>query len=210
VTLSLADLSSSLLSWILIYGPLMILVILFVGALGAPIPGTFLILATGAFVRQGALSLQLVLLSALLGACLGDLASYGIGRFAHHFIERRFGAAPMWRKAEDELRRRGGVAIYLTRWLLTPLAVPVNLVAGSTGYPFPKFLLFDIAGELTWVLLYGTIGYLFSSQWEAINDFISNFSGLLVGVVALGIGVYALLRMRRSRAENNVIAQSKI
>jgi membrane protein DedA with SNARE-associated domain len=103
----------------------------------------------------------------------------------------------MWQKAEAELSRRGGGSIYLTRWLLTPIAVPVNLVAGSTGYPFRRFLFFAVAGEVTWLLLYGTLGYLFSGQWEAISALISNFSGVLVGVAALGAGVYVLLRIRQ-------------
>ena len=63
-----------------------------------------------------------------------------------------------------EVKRRGGIAIYLTRWLFTPLALPTNLIAGSSGYPFWKFLLFDIAGEITWILLYGGLGYAFGSQ----------------------------------------------
>ena len=199
MTLSLADLADAVLSWIVIYGPLVILAILFFGALGAPMPGTFLVLAAGAFVRQEVLNLEWTLVSALLGACLGDVASFGMGHFARGVIRRRFGEAAAWTRAETELRRRGGIAIYLTRWLLTPLAVPVNLVAGSTGYPFGKFLFFDVSGEVTWVLLYGTLGYAFSSQWEAINDLISNFSGLLVGVVVLGVGAYVLIRSGMSK-----------
>jgi membrane protein DedA with SNARE-associated domain len=198
VTLSLAELTDSLLSWIIIYGPVTILAILFVGALGAPAPGTFLVLATGAFVRQGVLDLEWVLPSALFGVCLGDMASFGIGRFARNFIPDRLAGSSLWQKAEAELTRRGGGAIYLTRWLLTPIAVPVNLVAGNTGYPFRRFLVFDVAGEITWLLVYGTLGYLFSSQWEAISELVSNFSGVLVGVAALGGGVYVLLRIRRS------------
>jgi membrane protein DedA with SNARE-associated domain len=188
------------LSWIIIYGPMTILAVLFLGALGAPAPGTFLVLATGAFVRQGVLDLEWVLPSALLGVCLGDMASFGIGRFARSFIPDRLAGSSMWQKAEAELAQRGGGAIYLTRWLLTPIAVPVNLVAGSTGYPFRRFLAFDVAGEVTWLLLYGTLGYLFSSQWEAISELISNFSGVLVGVAALGVGVYVLLRIRQGSA----------
>lgn len=204
MTFSLSDLTDALLSWMLIYGPVMLLVSLFVGAIGAPVPGTFLVLATGAFVRQEVIDLYLALLFALLGACLGDLVSFGIGRYARGFIRRRFGASALWLQAEGELGRRGGVAIFLTRWLLTPLAVPINLVAGSTGYPLRKFLLFGITGELTWVLLYGALGYVFSSQWEAISELISNFSGLLVGMAVLGVGLYVLLRTQFARKSTAV------
>jgi membrane protein DedA with SNARE-associated domain len=52
---------------------------------------------------------------------------------------------------------------------------------------------------VTWLVLFGGLGYLFGSQWEAINQFISDFSGLLVGVVAFGAGIYILLRRRQNQ-----------
>jgi membrane protein DedA with SNARE-associated domain len=201
VAFSLTELSDSLLSWIIIYGPAMLFLVLLLGALGIPVPATFLLLASGAFVRQGVLDLSGAFTLGLVGAVLGDTLSYGMGRFARRPIVRRFGRSPTWQKAELNLRRRGGVAIYLTRWLLTPIAIPTNLVAGSTGYPLPRFLAYDLAGELTWLFLFGGVGYLFSSQWEAMSQLISDFSGVLVGIVLLGLGLYLVFR-RWNHANN--------
>lgn len=201
MTFSLSDLSDTLLSWTVIYGPSMLFVSLFLGAVGLPLPGTFLVLAAGAFARQGVLDPYGAIILALLGAALGDISSYGMGRFARGPITRRFGQAATWQKAELNLRQRGAIAVYLTRWLLTPLAIPTNLVAGSTGYPFVRFGAYILAGELTWLLLFGGIGYAFSSEWEAVSEFISNFSGVLVGIVLLGLGGYFLLFRRRKAAD---------
>lgn len=52
------------------------------------------------------------------------------------------------------------------------------------------------AGELTWLLVYGGLGYLFGSQWEAVSTFISDFSGLLVGLVILTGGVVWWVRRK--------------
>jgi membrane protein DedA with SNARE-associated domain len=202
VAFSLTELSESLLSWIIIYGPSMLFLALLLGALGIPVPATFLLLASGAFVRQGVLNPSGAFIFGLLGAVLGDIVSYGMGRFARGPIVRRFGNSPTWQKAELNFRRRGGLAVYLTRWLLTPIAIPTNLVAGSGGYPLPRFLAYDLAGETTWLLLFGSVGYLFSSQWEAMSQFISDFSGVLVGIVLLGLGLY--LVFRRWNHANNV------
>ena len=60
--------------------------------------------------------------------------------------------------------RSGGLSIYLTRWLLTPLAIPTNLPVGASGYPLRKFLAFDLAGELTWLLVLRGLGYAFSAS----------------------------------------------
>ena len=187
--------TDSLLSWIIIYGPSMLALALLLGALGFPMPGTLLVLAGGAFVRQGVLELPTALAWALLGATTGDALSYGLGKVARGPILRRFGDSPSWKKAEANLNQRGGIAIYLTRWLLTPLAVPTNLVAGSGGYPFTRFLAYDLAGEVTWLILLGGTGYAFSTQWEALSQLISDFSGLLVGVAVLGAGIFVAVRL---------------
>lgn len=194
MTLSLADLSSTLLSWILVYGAIILFVSILLGALGLPLPSTFLVLAAGAFVRQEVLDLPSALGWSLLGAIIGDSLSYGVGRVARGPILRRFGDSAAWRMAEDNLRRRGGVAIYFTRWLVTAIAVPTNLVAGSGGYPYPRFLLYDLAGEMTWLLLYGALGYAFSDQWEMISELISSFGGLILGGLILLAGLFLLLR----------------
>jgi membrane protein DedA with SNARE-associated domain len=194
------DLNDLALTYITAYGAPMVAGILLLGALGLPLPGTLVVIASGAFVRQDFLNIYTTPLWALAGAVAGDSIIYGLGRFARLWIEKRFGDSAGWQKAQDFFERRGGIAIYLTRWLVTPLAVPTNLVAGSSGYSFAKFLLFDVAGEITWILLYGGLGYAFGSQWELISDFISNFSGLILGVVVLGAGVYLLVRFRKKPA----------
>ena len=44
---------------------------------------------------------------------------------------------------------------------------------------------------MTWLVLYGGLGYWFGGQWELVYDFVSNFGGLALGVVLLGAGVKA-------------------
>ncbi len=211
MTFSLTDLSNSLLSWIVIYGPAVIFLALLLGAMGLPSPGTLLVLATGAFVRQEVLDISSALALALMGAVLGDSISYGMGRFARGPILNRFGDSPTWQKAETNLKRRGGIAVYLSRWLLTPIAVPTNLVAGSTGYPFSRFMVFDLIGELTWLLLFGSIGYVFSNQFEAISEFVSDFGGVLVGLVIIAGGAFFVFRRQNSpRIRSQPVQPSRI
>ena len=94
-----------------------------------------------------------------------------------------------------------GLAIYLTRFLVTALAIPTNLIAGGSGIRFRRFMTYDSLGELTWIILYGGLGYWFGSQWELVSTFISNFGGLMLGLLILVSGVW--LAIRRLRSEPN-------
>jgi membrane protein DedA with SNARE-associated domain len=194
MSLSLADLGSTILSWILVYGVVVLFVSVMLAAIGLPLPSSFLILAAGAFVRQDVLDWPAALAWTWIGVVIGDSISYGIGRGARGFILRRYGRLGAWRAAEENLQRRGAVAIYFTRWLVTALAVPTNLVAGSGGYPYVRFLLLSASGELTWLLLYGALGYAFSDQWEVISSLISSLGGLLLGALLIIAGLVALIR----------------
>lgn len=192
------NLTDLFLTGMITYGPPALGLALLLGAVGAPLPGTLFVIAAGAFVRQGVVDGPTAAGLGMFGVVLGDSTSYAMGRFARGWVQRRFGQSSTWQSARDTFERRGGLAVYLTRFLLTPLAIPTNLIAGGSGYPFWRFLVYDVAGEATWIILYGGLGYLFGSQWELISQFISDFSGLLVGIVALAAGIYFLVRYRYS------------
>jgi membrane-associated protein len=193
------DLSTLVLGWIIDYGAPMVGGVLLLGALGLPLAGQLVVIAAGAFMRQQLLDMYTTPLWGLLGVVAGDTIVYGIGRFASKSIEKRFGESASWRNAQAQFTKRGGIAIYLTRWLITPLAIPTNLIAGGSRYSFGRFLFFDIAGEITWILLYGGLGYAFGDQWDLITELIGNFSGVIVSVLLIGVGVYLLVRFSRKR-----------
>ena len=191
------SLTDFFLTGLITYGPPMLGLALLLAGLGLPLPATLFLLATGAFIRQGVMDWTTTLGLGLLGVIVGDSASYALGRFAGDRAQRRFNRSAIWKSAQDTFARRGGTAIYLTRFLLTPLAIPVNLIAGGSRYAFWRFLGYDVAGEVTWIVLYVGLGYVVGSQWELISQFVGDFSGLLVGLAALGAGVYLLARRQR-------------
>lgn len=192
--MSVSDLSGEILTYIITYGAVALGVTVFLAAVGVPFPSTVFVLASGAFIQQGVLDLPTTLAVALLFVVTGDTLGYGMGRLLRVFMQRRFGKIERWRSAEAYFQRRGGIAIFLTRWLLTPIAVPTNWIAGSSGYHPLRFLAYAAVGELTWLLAYGGLGYLFGSQWVVVSTFVSDFSGLLVGLVLLVGGVYWWVR----------------
>lgn len=190
--------SDYLLTLLINYGAPAFAVLLFLGALGVPVGASALVIAAGAFSQQGILEWHVTAILGLIGAVIGDAMSFGIGFYAKDWVDQRFGRSPTWKSAEETFDQRAGLAIYLTRFLVTALAIPINLIAGGSGILFRRFMLYDTLGEITWIGLYGGLGYLFGSQWELVSDFISNFGGLILGLVILGIGIWLWTsRLRR-------------
>lgn len=185
----MSDLSDTLLTAVLAYGAPALGLALFVVALGFPLPATLLLLASGAFISQGALDGPQALGIGLLGSVLGDSGSYCLGRCGGGLVLRRFERQAAWRRAQATFERRSGLVIFVTRFMLTPLALPTNLIAGSGRYSYARFLALDALGELIWICGYIGLGYTFAAQWETIGDLAGSLSGVLVGLLALGVAV---------------------
>ena len=186
--------SNFILTQIINYGAPIIGITLLLGAIGVPVPGTLTVIAAGAFSSQGILSGPAAALTGLTCAVIGDSVSYAIGYYARRPVRKRFSRRPVWMQAEQSFRRWGGMSIFFSRFLVTAIAIPVNLLAGSGNFSYQRFIVFDIAGEIIWILGFGGLGYAFSSEWELIGDFLSNFGGLMLGIVILGAGIWLAIR----------------
>jgi membrane protein DedA with SNARE-associated domain len=191
--------SDFLLTLMINYGAPAFACLLLLGAVGVPVGASVLVIAAGAFSQQGILSWPATAAFGLTGAILGDAISFGIGFYAKERVDDRFGKLSAWRSARESFEARAGLAIYLTRFLITTLAIPINLIAGGSGIRLRRFMLYDSLGEMTWIILYGGLGYWFGSEWELVSNFISNFGGLLLGVIILVAGIVLAIRWRHSK-----------
>ncbi|HHB81004.1 MAG TPA: DedA family protein [Aliiroseovarius sp.] len=185
--------SETLIGLIPQYGAALLFLATFLSCLALPVPSSLIMLTGGAFAAGGDLSLASVTLSAWLGALLGDQTGFAIGRWGSHHIDALVRKYPkravLVAKARDFTRRWGGLGVYLSRWLVSPLGPYVNFLAGSTRMHWARFTAWDAAGEASWVAIYVGLGYAFSTQLEAVADVLSNLSGALAaGLVSIFIG----------------------
>jgi membrane protein DedA with SNARE-associated domain len=165
-----------------------------IGAIGLPLPTSMLLLAAGAFMRQGTLDWPTGLALAALGAIMGDCASYLLGRYGGSVLLGRAAQAKTWQQAQATFVRWGWLSVFFSRFLLTPLALPVNLIAGSTHYAAWRFLGAMVLGELVWVLAFSGLGYIFADQWQAVSAAAGSVSLVVVGGAAALIGAAYVAR----------------
>lgn len=171
-----------------------------ISGIGFPVPATMTLLAAGAFVQQGMLNWQSATVLAICGAIIGDNISYLIGRFGGAMASSRVRTSKSWQKAEFTFRRWGALAIFLSRFLITPLSLPINLMAGGTRYAMWRYAGIVVAGEIVWVIMFVSGGYLFADRWEALSSVVSDLSGMFVGIALFVVsGGYLLHRSWRGR-----------
>lgn len=183
------NLTDLLLAGLTTYGSIALALTLLVGALGLPVPSTAMVVTAGTLAQQGIIDANAALGLGLLGAVGGDSLSYALGCVANGWVRRRVTQSPAWQLAQARFEQSGSWAVYLTRCLLTPLAIPTNLIAGGSGFKFGRFLVYDVAGELTWLVLFGGLGYSFAGQWGFISQTLNDNSGWLSGVGLTIIGL---------------------
>jgi len=180
--------SDQLLAWVSLYGVPALFGILLVTCLGVPFPGTLMLLAVGSFVAQGEMKLWQVLVVGSAGAIGGDQIGYWLGRWGGrrlvHRITDKVGGADMIKRAEAFAQHWGGAGIFFSRWLVGPLGPWINLSSGITEYPWPRFTLWDVLGEMLWVVLYVILGKTFSDRVQGLAELLGNLTWVIVGVIA--------------------------
>ncbi|WP_226782363.1 DedA family protein [Oceaniglobus trochenteri] len=174
------------------HGVLLVLAATFLSCLAVPVPTSLIMLSAGAFSAGDDLSLTLCALAALAGALAGDQAGFALGRWSSGIVTRARGrAARLLEQARALTARRGGMAVYLSRWLFSPLGPYVNYIAGATGMAWVRFTFWAVLGEGVWVAIYLGAGYIFADQIEAVATILSNASGAAAGlVVTAGLGLW--------------------
>ena len=183
------------------YGIYLLAAATFSSCLALPIPASILMIAAGGFVASGDLELATSTGAALVGALIGDQAGYFGGRWGGSWLVARLGArAEPLGKATALLAARGGIAVFLSRWLVSALGPYVNIAAGAAGLPWLRFTLWGALGEAVWVAVYVGAGFTFSGNLAAASGMAVDVLGLLAaGAIAIGLGywLFALIRSGR-------------
>ena len=198
--------SEFLLTQVINYGAPLLGILVFVGGLGVPLPCTALVIAAGAFARQGILPWHTTAIISIVSVVIGDSLSYSIGYYLREKVLQRFSGTPRWQQAEQSFQKWGFLSIFFSRFLVTAIALPVNLLSGTTRFPFKQFFLYDVLGEVVWIFGYGGLGYLFGSEWELVNEFLSNFGGLVLGLLIFGFGIRQLIKWQEHIKQKKVEA----
>ncbi|CDJ99981.1 Uncharacterized membrane-associated protein [Microbacterium sp. C448] len=157
--------------------------------IGLIVPGDTIVIVAATAVSS---PLEGVLLgiAVVVGALIGESIGFWIGRWLGPRIRAsRLGArigAKNWERSERYLRRRGGPAIFLSRFLPV-LHSLVPLTVGMTAYPFRRFLAWTAPACILWATLYVSVAAAAAGTYRELADTVHFAGYIFVGVIVLFI-----------------------
>ena len=186
--------ADQLLAALLLYGLPVLFLIILIASIGIPLPVTLMLVAAGSFAAQGDMKLSYVIVVASSAAILGDHIGYGVSRWGgRKLVDRitaRLGGAEKIHNAEALSKKWGGAGIFFSRWLITELGPWINVTSGLTGYPYRHFVIWDVLGEVLWVLLYVMLGFKFSDRVQYLVEILGNLAWVILGlIIAIILGL---------------------
>jgi membrane protein DedA with SNARE-associated domain len=149
-----------------------------------------------------------VIVVASVAAIAGDQVAYCLSRWGGRRligrVSRSLGVEAQIKQAEALTRRWSGAGIFLSRWLVTALGPWVNVTSGMAAYPWQRFLLWDVLGEVLWVVLYVTLGYIFSGRVQAMAEILGNLAWVVAGLIVAVILGWKLKGYVLQRPDNRL------
>ncbi|OFE15973.1 hypothetical protein BA895_05140 [Humibacillus sp. DSM 29435] len=170
---------------------------------GFVLPGETAAIVGGVAANRGHVALPAVLAVVIIAAIVGDSVGFEVGRR----LGPRILGLRMLRKhesrindAQDFLKRRGGWAVFLGRWVAFFRAV-MPALAGSSPMTYRTFLTFNALGGMLWGSVVVTAGYLAGASYQKVETVFGRDAAIIIAVaVVVGLVVW---HFRRRRAEGD-------
>ena len=170
---------------------------------GFVLPAETAAVLAGVAANRGHVSLTAVLITVSIAAIIGDTVGYEVGRHLgprilrwHRLNTRR----QQIEQARDLLARRGGIAVFLGRFVAF-LRAMMPFLAGSARMPYRTFLAFNAAGGLIWASAVVLLGYFAGASYATIEKSIGK--GAALGVLAVLVVGLLIWRLRRHRRKDS-------
>ncbi|MBG6218876.1 membrane protein DedA with SNARE-associated domain [Arthrobacter sp. CAN_A6] len=175
---------SPLLAYVLVFLLVFAEDALFIGFI---IPGETAAVLGGVIASQGHAYLWLMIVLVITAAITGDSVGYEIGK---HFGPKILSIRILRKKqdslnrAQEFLRRRGGSAVFLGRFVAFFRAV-MPALAGISRMPYRRFLVFNAAGGLVWGTAFVVLGFLAGNSYETVAKTVGRDTAAIILIIAV-------------------------
>lgn len=170
-----------------------------IAVVGILVPGATFVVIFGFLVAQGFYNFENAVVFATIGAILGDILSFVLGRRGIDPAKRfpkLFSQATVDR-AETFMLKYGVAGVFLGRFI-GPLRPFIPFVAGALKMQWRRFMVMNILSAILWAISYLAIGFFFGQFWSSIHR---GLRWVGVGMLVI-IVIYIVWQLTRRRPKS--------
>jgi len=173
--------------------------------IGLIVPGDTIVLVSSTGVTT-VVEFIFTVLAVVLGALAGSSFGFWIGRIfgpklRSSWLGTRVGE-DRWRTADRFVKKRGGVAVFISRFLPVLHSV-VPLTAGMTVMPYRTFIAWLTPASIIWAFLYVSIGAGAAETYRDLQDSFDQAGWIFIGIFGVGLLFITLLKKFLNRYTNS-------
>ena len=153
--------------------------------IGLVVPGDTIAIVSATGV-ENPVQFVLLVVSVIVGALVGESIGFALGRYFGPRIRasrlgRRIGEHN-WERAENYLDRRGGLAIFVSRFLPV-LHSLIPLTVGMSTMRYRRFMSWTIPASVLWAFAYVSVGTLAAGSYRQMADQLHYAGYIFVGII---------------------------
>lgn len=165
---------------------------------GLVVPGDTIVIIASTAVDSPVEYVALIL-AVIGGAFVGESIGFGLGRFFGPKIRAsRLGqklGERNWVRAENYLDRRGGIAVFISRFLPV-LHSLIPLTVGMSTMSYRKFMAWTLPACAIWATAYVSVGTFVGGSYRQLADQLHGAGYIFVGIVAaIAIGTLVVKKL---------------
>ena len=170
---------------------------------GLVVPGDTMVLVASTAVDGPVQYLSMVLV-VIAGAIGGESVGFALGRYFGPKIRasrlgRKIGEHN-WVRAENYLQRRGGIAVFVSRFLPV-LHSLIPLTVGMSTMTYRKFMAWTIPACVIWSTAYVTVGSVAAGTFRELSEKLHFAGYLFVGVIVVFLVAVLIVKKVLHRSE---------
>ncbi|BDZ46608.1 DedA family protein [Naasia aerilata] len=172
---------------------------------GLVVPGDTIVIVSSTAVSSPA-GYWALLITVIVGSLAGESLGFALGRL----FGPRLRASPLgqriggghWERAERYLARRGGLAVFISRFLPVLHAL-IPLTVGMSPMRYRRFIAWTAPACTLWAFAYITVGTLAAGSYRTVGDRLHYAGYLFVGGIVvfllIALGARTLLHRTQSK-----------
>jgi membrane protein DedA with SNARE-associated domain len=191
------------------YGVFLIAALIAIECFAIPlVPGEAVMIAAAIYAGSThELSIFSVVIAGAIGAMIGNIGGYFVGReFGYRLLVRYGGKVGMSEsriKIARYLFRQHGAKVVIVARFITVLRSIAGILAGANHMPWPPFFMATLIGGVVWTSLYGFAAYYFGDRIHQL----AGPAGAIIVVVVLAAIIYVARAIGRREEQLHAEAE---